>query len=476
MMEEWQVFQRLTLDVNAPPISRSTGRTVSMNATVPAAMQRALAALRDRPLSPTDKGLGSLAASGPVSTSSLADLRPSLFGPDFVFPLLVLRSDALQANISAMAAWCAAEGVLLAPHGKTTMAPQLIARQLAAGAWAVTAATIAQVQVFRAFGVQRVLLANELTDRRGIDWLAAELAADPDFDCYVYVDSLAGTEILDEALRTSWHRLSGQQPRRLPVLIELGHVGGRTGCRSVAQAVDVAKAAAATSTLRVAGAAGFEGSIGHDDEPTTLAAITRFCRDLRSLSQQLPPPDPSAGPLILSAGGSAFFDIVVRELTAGTGAGAGQLEPALVLRSGAYVTHDHGFYDRIAPRPASSSHDRSGPHLTPALELWAPILSRPEPTLAIACAGRRDVSFDQGMPVPVRLRRSDGELSEATGMRVTALDDQHAYLHVPPQTALGPGDLACLGISHPCTALDKWRVIPVVDSNYRVTDAIHTFF
>lgn len=448
-----------------------------MNATVPADMQRALAALRERPLSPMDKGLGSLAASGLISTSALADLRPSLFGPDFVFPLLVLREDALQANITAMADWCAASGVRLAPHGKTTMSPQIIARQLAAGAWAVTAATIAQLQVLRAFGVQRVLLANELTDRSSIDWLAAELAADPDFDVYVYVDSIAGTELLDEQLRTSWQRGSGQQPRRLPVLIELGLVGGRTGCRSVAQAVDVAKAATATSTLRVAGAAGFEGNIGHDDEPATLAAITRFCRDLRSLSEQLPPPDPSAGPLILSAGGSAFFDIVVRELAIGAGTGSGQLNPAVVLRSGAYVTHDHGFYARIAPGPeSSSSPGRSGPLLTPAVELWAPVLSRPEPALAIACAGRRDVSFDQGMPVPIRLRRGDGQMPEATGIRVTALDDQHAYLDVPPDTALGPGDLVCLGISHPCTALDKWRVIPVVDGDYRVTDAIHTFF
>ncbi len=448
-----------------------------MNAKVPAGMQRALAALRERPLSLTDKGLGCLAASGPVSTSTLADARPSLFGPDFVFPLLVLREDALQANISAMAAWCAASGASLAPHGKTTMAPQIIARQVAAGAWAVTAATIAQVQVYRAFGVQRVLLANELTDRCGIDWLAAELAADPEFDCYVYVDSLAGTEILDEALRTSWQGLGGQPVRRLPVLIELGHVGGRTGCRSVAQAVEVAKAAAATGTLRVAGAAGFEGSIGHDDKPATLAAVTRFCRDLKTLSEQLPPPDPRDGPLILSAGGSAFFDIVVRELTAGARTGGGRLGPALVLRSGAYVTHDHGFYARLAPGPGpSSSHGRNGPLLTPALELWAPVLSRPEPTLAIAGAGRRDVSFDQGMPVPIRLRLRDGQISEAAGMRVTALDDQHAYLHVPLDAILGPGDLVCFGISHPCTALDKWRVIPAVDGDYRVTDAIHTFF
>ena len=62
-------------------------------------------------------------------------------------------------------------------------------------------------------------------------------------------------------------------------------------------------------------------------------------------------------------------------------------------------------------------------------------------------------------------------------MRVGRLDDQHAYLSVPADAGLAPGDLVCLGISHPCTAFDKWRVIPVTDDDYRVVDAmVHTFF
>jgi D-serine dehydratase len=38
------------------------------------------------------------------------------------------------------------------------------------------------------------------------------------------------------------------------------------------------------------------------------------------------------------------------------------------------------------------------------------------------------------------------------------------------------GDLLACGISHPCTAFDKWRLIPVVDDDYTVVDAIATFF
>jgi D-serine deaminase-like pyridoxal phosphate-dependent protein len=104
------------------------------------------------------------------------------------------------------------------------------------------------------------------------------------------------------------------------------------------------------------------------------------------------------------------------------------------------------------------------------------VLSRPEPGLAVASAGRRDVSFDVGMPVPLRVRRADGPESPAGQLRVAKLDDQHAHLSVPPGFPLAPGDLLCLGISHPCSTFDKWRVIPVVDEQYRVIDAIHTFF
>ena len=171
--------------------------------TGPARLQGAVDALRERPLPAESKGLGLLAVTSAVTTASLADRRLSLFGPELTMPLLVLKQDALAHNIGAMARYCAEAGVRLAPHGKTTMAPQIVARQIEAGAWGVTAATISQVQVFREFGVERVLLANELTEPAAVGWLAAELAADPGFDCYVYADSLDGVRLLAEGVRTA---------------------------------------------------------------------------------------------------------------------------------------------------------------------------------------------------------------------------------------------------------------------------------
>jgi D-serine deaminase-like pyridoxal phosphate-dependent protein len=193
--------------------------------------------------------------------------------------------------------------------------------------------------------------------------------------------------------------------------------------------------------------------------------VTSFCRRLANLARAMADAD---GEFIVTAGGSVYFDVVTRELTAGDTAGM-----TVVLRSGGYLFHDHGTYADVTPAARGVA---GAPVFRPALELWAQVLSRPEPGLALLSAGRRDAGFDSGLPVPLRARRRDGEAASLAGAEVTGLNDQHAYLRLDPDSGLAPGDLVCLGISHPCTTLDKWRVIPVLDEQDRVIDVVHTFF
>jgi D-serine deaminase-like pyridoxal phosphate-dependent protein len=425
---------------------------------LPPLVAERLAALRECPAEPTDKGLGLLApgTAGP-SPAELARTRPPVHAAGFGYPVLTLRESALAGNLEAMAAYCARAGVELAPHGKTAMSPELAARQLASGAWGITVATIGQLRAYRAFGFPRLLLANELVDEAGIAWLAGELAADPGLAVYCYVDSTDGVAILDRVLTA---RPAG---RRLPVLVEIGM--GRTGCRTDEQALAVAKATAATSTLTVAGVAGYEGAVGGDPRVQAPGPVTSFCRRLANLAHTMAD---GAGEFIVTAGGSVYFDVVARELTAGGPAGM-----TVILRSGGYLFHDHGVYQAATPAARGVT---GAPVLRPALELWAQVLSRPEPGLALLSAGHRDVGFDSGLPVPLRVRRRNGEAAGLAGAEVTGLNDQHAYLRLDPDTALAPGDLVCLGISHPCTTLDKWRVMPVLDEQDRVIDVVHTFF
>ena len=451
---------------------------------LPPLVTERLRELRERPVEPLEKGFGPRAAggldAGGLSAAGVAAARPRLHQAGFTYPLLILRETALAGNLEAMAGYCARAGVALAPHGKTAMSPELAARQLALGAWGITVATIGQLRTYRAFGFPRLLLANELVDKAGITWLAGELAADPGFEAYCYVDSPDGVAILDQALT---RRPAG---RRLPVLVEIGHAGGRTGCRTDAYALAVARAAAATGTLRLAGVAGYEGSIAAGSPAETLEEVASFCRRMRALAGQLRAGQlggdglgagqlaDSGGEFIVTAGGSAFFDVVTRELTAGGANGADGADGiTAILRSGAYLAHDHGYYETVSPVSRGSA---DAPALRPALELWAQVLSRPEAGLALLGAGRRDAGFDKGLPVPLRAVRRDGTGADLPESQLTELNDQHAYLRLNPGTELAPGDLVCLGISHPCTTFDKWRVIPVVDDEDRVTDMVHAFF
>ncbi len=408
-------------------------------------------------LIPADaKGFGSS-----TTAQRLVAEGTSLFDGRFTFPLLTIDAGAVAHNIAQMARFCTDHRVALAPHAKTTMAPTLWAAQLDAGAWGLTVATIGQLRVCRAFGVRRVLLANELVDPAGIGWLAAELRTHPEVEVCCYVDSLDGVRLLDAGLA------AGGAGRRLSVLVELGHgggrTGGRTGCRTVESAHAVADAARATSTLAVVGVAGYEGGLAHHRSPAARDAVHTFCRLLAEFAAEL---DPAP---IITAGGSAYPDLVVEALADTTS------WATVVLRSGCYVTHDDGEYARISPFTEAAG---SPYPLVAALSLWAPVLSRPEPGLALLGVGRRDVGFDQGFPVP-RTRRDrlgrSSPLSPSVAL-VTALNDQHAYLEVSPEVELSVGDLVDLGVSHPCTTIDRWRFIVEVDGSDRVTGVVPTYF
>ncbi|MBB5956024.1 D-serine deaminase-like pyridoxal phosphate-dependent protein [Saccharothrix tamanrassetensis] len=414
----------------------------------------AVAAIRREHVDWRFKGLP--ASTFGTSLGEVADRRLDLFADGFVGPLVVLDAAALEHNLATMSAWCAARGVLLAPHGKTTMAPQLFARQFDHGAWAITAANVSQLRVYRAFGVRRVLLANQLVDPAGLAWLAAELAADPSFEFTCWVDSVAGVRRMTEAL--------GSPERPVDVLVELGAPGGRTGARDLATAVEVAEAAAQSPALRLAGVGGYEGALAHDASAPALSAVDGYLGVLRELVFRIRDLFEVDEPIV-TGGGSAYFDQVAAALTA-----PWPFPVRPVLRSGAYITHDDGFYRGISPlgRGAGEQPFRS------ALRAWAQVTSKPEPELALLTMGKRDASFDEGLPEPQVVRGRDGVERPATGV-VTALNDQHTFLRLPADSTVEVGDWVGFGLSHPCTVFDKWQLLPVVDGT-TVVDLVRTYF
>ncbi len=371
-------------------------------------------------------------------------MAAELTGPrDLVVPALVLRDSALTANIRRMSDWCAENGFLLAPHGKTTMCPQIFTRQIEAGAWGITAATVPQALVCLNANIGRVLIANQVVGEPNIRTLAAALNTEAEIYCLA--DSVAGVEHLSATLKKAGAK------RALGVLIEIGKTGWRTGARSEAQARQVFEGVRARSPeLDFRGFEAFEGVAKSAEEAEDF--LMEAAASAQRIAAGIAPKE-----LIFSAGGSSYLGPVKRAFERLNGW-------KRVLRSGCYVTHDHGIYAK--QQAAALAADPSLPRFEPALELWARVQSLPDPGVAILTFGKRDCAYDISLPVPLDL----------PGAVVTAINDQHAYLKYSEGANLALGSPVRLGISHPCTAFDKWRSIPLVDDEYNVIDTYRTYF
>ncbi|KVD75025.1 amino acid deaminase [Burkholderia ubonensis] len=420
---------------------------------------------QDATIDPFGKGLGNV-PSASVPLGDAGRLEWNLLAEDVSLPAAVLYEDRIEHNLKWMQAFVEEYGVKFAPHGKTTMAPQLFRRQLDAGAWGITLATAHQTQAAYHGGVRRVLLANQLVGRLNMTIIAG-LLSDPDFEFFCLVDSADGVDQLGQFF--------GNAKKSLNVLLELGVPGGRTGVRDAAQRDAVLAALARyPDTLKLAGIELYEGVLKEEGE------IRAFLQGAVALTRELAAAGRFARtPAILSGAGSAWYDVVAEEFAKASGAGFAEV----VLRPGCYLTHDVGIYkkaqtDVFARNPTAR---KMGEGLLPALQLWAYVQSVPEPNRAIVALGKRDSAFDAGLPEPARHFRpgrdsAPRDVAAAEGWAITGLMDQHAYLQIPPGADVKVGDMIAFDISHPCLTFDKWRQLLVLDPQFRVTEVVETFF
>ncbi len=426
-----------------------------------------------RPINGAVKGAPPLSANDRVqlTTEEIPKQGWRLLNEDLPFPAAVIQVSALRNNLEWMQRYAAEHGALLAPHGKTTMAPQLFDLQLRHGAWGITISTLQQLRVCRQFGVQQIFMANQLVGRSDIEYVSRELLRDPKFQFHCLVDSIEGVRRLVE--------FSEPNPANpINVLIEVGLPNGRCGCRSLRQAVAIADAVAASAELRLCGVECYEGLVVTDIPRNDLRdinalfelvkAVYDHCRIRRRFDAGHYP--------ILSAGGSAYFDVAARALAKISGG-----EAKVLLRCGCYITHDSLFYQRLAQRfnERSARQNDSILGLQPALEVWGQVQSVPEPGLAIVNVGKRDISHDLELPtvrLSHRLSSSKAPTKVNRTWRVKALNDQHSHLTVPKNADIAVGDLIAFGVSHPCTTFDKWQLIWLVDNSYRVEGAVWTHF
>ncbi|MEO5940221.1 MAG: alanine racemase [Candidatus Limnocylindrales bacterium] len=398
-----------------------------------------------------------------MTIAELRDSRVSVVRGDVVLPALVINESALANNLRVMADFTSRHRVRLAPHGKTILAVGLFARQLGAGAWGITTANVVQAHVAELAGAPHVLVANEVVGKAEIEWLAGTLL-DGRPTVHVNVDSADGVVRLDEGLA------SAGAAGRIEVLLEVGHDGGRAGVRTAETTLATVQAVAETRHLSLAGVTTYEGVVGHDRQLATLGQVDDHLAVVRQTTERLVARGAfdHRDRIIVSAGGTRFVDRVVSGL-APDGWGQSQLD--LVVRAGSYLTYGYGAGPDDSPFVGP---DAPG-SLQPALQLWAEVLSLPEPGLAIVGAGKRNVGDRPQDLVATSVVSGPGEpLPASPAMTVISLDDQHAYLRHPP-TDLRVGDRIGFSLRYP-TSLERWQLVPVTDDDGLIIDAVETSF
>ncbi len=434
----------------------------------------AIEAIDDLALDGATKGVPF--AAGTIRLGDIGTKGWNVIRGDLALPAMTLRDSAVANNLALMRDIAASHGISLAPHAKTTGAPQLYKMMLKdGGAWGFTAATVQQALLAARTGARNILLANQLAAPANVAHFVGLMNAFPQTKFMALVDSVDGA-----ALLAKWAKphLNG---KKLSVLIEMGPAGGRAGARTLDQAKAVVAAVTSAPELELVGVEAYEGGVkaptpeevwaGVDKLLDLMLAVFEHGRQIGAFS---------GDEVILSAGSSTSFDQTIRRF----GHLAKDKGVRIVVRGGAFLALDHGFYRRRAldmdkrgklALPGGKTGSASG--FKPGLELWAAVQSLPDPRVAIMGMGMRDLPYDIELPIPLQ-RFRDGKLAEdlGSGWKMTKSNDQHCYVEYPEGADIRIGDILTFGISHTSTAFDKWDVVWRIADDFTVTGAVKTFF
>ncbi|MBL8671556.1 MAG: alanine racemase [Alphaproteobacteria bacterium] len=434
----------------------------------------------DTPLDAKTKGVPLVA--GSIKLGEIGNKRWNVLRGDMMLPLLVMRDGHLRNNLTLMREFAEHHKVSLAPHGKSSFCPQLYIDQMeVGGSWGITAATIHQASIVAATGIKNIFIANELIGKANIEQLVELRRTYPDAKIYSLVDSAGAMEQF-----TRYGAKHLKPGERFQVLVEVGVDQGRAGVRTFDQAKDLIGLLMKDSkTFDLAGIECYEGLVARPTYDETMRVVDELLDRTVQVLHHANAIGAFKGrdEVILTAGGSAYYDRVVERFKRARNV------PGLriILRGGSYATYDHGFYcghlrsmDKRQGFETGKGKVSALESFTPALEMMAAVVSLQDEGVAVMNMGIRDLPYDLGYPTPLRQYR-DGKLLRGLAgpeskYEVTKSNDQHCYMAYPKGADIKVGDLFAFGISHPCTAFDKWDVLYRVDEDFTVTGALKTFF
>ncbi|MFS1443476.1 MULTISPECIES: amino acid deaminase [unclassified Vibrio] len=385
-----------------------------------------------------------------------------LVDEDISLPVAIIKQSALTNNLNWMQSFADHHQVKLSPHGKTSMTPDFFRQQLENGAWGITVATPAQAEIAAMAGAKRIIMANQLVGKTNMA-IIEQLISEFDVDFYCCVDSSVNVQQLNQYF--------SNKKQTLKVLIEFGVPGGRCGCRSPQEVLKLAQIIQDTPALSLAGIEVYEGVIHGDNAEQD---IRTFLNQALTSVESLASDGLITGQPIITGAGSAWYDVVAECL-------ANLTNYLAIIRPGCYAIHDTGIYLDAQSKVLQRAQVNQGyacelgGDLESALEVWAYVISRPEPTKLVIGLGKRDVAFDAGLPIAERGYRN-GEAISVKGLTATAVMDQHTFVETDGSSEIEVGDMIAFSTSHPCLTFDKWRYIAISDDDYQVTNWVETCF
>lgn len=286
-------------------------------------------------------------------------------------PVPVVDLAVVEHNLAKMQGYADAHGLHLRPHIKTHKLPMFAQRQVALGAVGITCQKLGEAEVMADAGLDDILISFPLIGPIKATRLAALAARVTKLR--VVADSLAGLDTVAQASR--------EAGRDIGVLIEFDSGNKRTGVTSVAEAVELAQAAAA--------------------------------RGLRCDGLMTYPAGPEAAAFIAGAKAAGEFAII----SAGGTPNAWRMHeiPGVTeMRVGTYI-----YNDRSMVGFGGATLEEC------ALHVHATIVSRPTATRAIIDAGSKTLSSD---PLPPGLGTGYGLLLEYPDAVIERVNEEHGML------------------------------------------------
>jgi D-serine deaminase-like pyridoxal phosphate-dependent protein len=334
---------------------------------------------------------------------------------DISTPALVLDIAALDRNIARMAAFFAEGTCRLRPHFKAHKTPEIARRQLAAGSCTgLTCATVGEAEIVAGF-CDDLLLANEVVTVEKCARLAS-LARKARVTAAV--DSLEGLDVLSRAARDAGVQVG--------VLVDLDVGQGRCGVEPGEAALTLARQAAQSKGVMLRGVMGYEGHLQPirdraERESRTRQAMQRLVATAAQIRDAGLPCD------IVSAGGTGTYDI------------SGRIEGVTEIQAGSYALMD-------------TDYTGVGVPFEPAFWLSGTVVSRPTRDRCVADCGHKATTKDHGYPL----------VRGIPGATVTALNDEHATIALPPDSRVEIGDRIQLLPSHTDPTINLHDVFYVV--------------